>query len=162
MHLLIIAGSLEMRKSNSLTWGLYNTNPKYPIYFIKNTIKDFFIMLKRIPYVIRHGYYPQATFETYAYMIDIWKDILTWYRNNRSGTEIVIDLLDGNSVNHDWYAENEKTYNEKLDKMLAELDIMAIDPLDCIDGYEAGDIKRQKAAERFFNIFKDLFFGLWD
>lgn len=151
-----------MKKCNSLTWGLFNTNPKYPFYFIKNSIKDFFTMLKRIPYVIRHGYYPQATFETYMYMIDTWRDILTWYKDNRSGTEVIIDLLDGNSINQDWYTENENAYDERLNKMLAELDIMAKDPFDHPDGYKAGDTAREEAAESFFKTFKDLFFGLWD
>lgn len=151
-----------MKKTNSLIWGLFNASPKYPFYFIKNTIKNFHIMLKRISYVIKHGYYNQANFETYAYMIDMWKDILTWYRNNRNGSGVVIDLPKDGNVDDAWYAENKKAYNETFDKMLAELDIMAEDPFDCPDGYEAGDIKRQEAADRFFEMFKDLFFGLWD
>lgn len=151
-----------MKKNNSLTWGLFNISPKYPFNFIKHTIKDFFIMLKRIPFVIRHGYYEQANYETYMYMIDMWKDIFTWYRDHRCGTGVVIDLPKDGNMNNEWEEANYKAYNEMLDKMLAELDAMAEDPFDHPDGYKAGDLKRQEAANRFFDMFKDMFFGLWD
>lgn len=151
-----------MKKNNSLTWGLFNANPKYPFHFIKRNIKDFFIMLERIPFVIRHGYYQQANYEIYMYMIDMWKDIFTWYRDHRCGTEIVIDLPEDGNMNSEWEEANYKAYNEMLDKMLAELDVMAKNPFDCPDGYKIGDLKRQEAANRFFDMFKDMFFGFWD
>ena len=63
-----------MRKSkscNQLTWGLFNYRG---IYFWHN-IKDLRIYFQRIFYVLKHGYFPQATWETYCYFIDSMKKI---------------------------------------------------------------------------------------
>lgn len=145
-----------MRKINNLTSGLFNISPKYPISFIKHTIKDFFIMLKRLGFVIRHGYYPAAHYETYEYMLSIWKEIFTWYRDNRCGSGIILEPIEPNDEN--WQKKNEEAYTEFYNKMLAELDTMGIDLLDYPD---AGD-EQEAAKNRFFEMFKKIFYDLWD
>lgn len=136
---------------NSLTWGLFHSKG--------NWIKDFWIMLKRIPFVLKHGYYPQAIFEAYDYQIDMWRDILTWFRNERTGSPVV---LPEEKLVGDWEDENDAMVNAKFDAMLAALDTMAEDPLDCPNGHAAGYAIRNAAKDNFFQLYSELFFYLWD
>lgn len=144
-----------MKNPNSLTWGLFNC--RFPYHWGK----DFIIMLKRIPYVIKHGHYPQMMWETYYCSIAQWKELLTWYRNNRTGAPFIISLPEDGNMNDEWYAENDRVYDEKLNAMLAELDIMAKDPFD-YDDYREGERIREKAKDHFFEMFKEMFYTLWD
>lgn len=145
------------KKPNSLTWGLFNC--RFPYHWAS----DFWIMLKRIPFVIKNGYYPQMRFEAYCCSIDMWKEILKWYRDKRMGTKIIIPNEGENCWNDDeWLKKNEIAYNEKLDKLLAELAIMEADPFDDPDGYQAGSEKREAAKDRFFKEFSEMFYDFWD
>lgn len=144
-----------MKNPNSLTWGLFNC--RFPYHWGK----DFIIMLKRIPYVIKNGHYPQMMWETYYCSIAQWKDLLAWYKTERAGTAVVIDMPEDGNMDDEWYAENDRVYDEKLDAMLAELDIMAKDPFD-YDDYKEGERIREEAKDRFFEMFKEMFYTLWD
>lgn len=148
---------MKKKSPNSLTWGLFNC--RFPYHWAS----DFWIMLQRIPFVIKHGYYPQMRFETYYCSIYMWREILQWYRENRIGTEIIIPEEGENYwLNNDWLDKNEKAYNAELDELIAELAIMEEDPFDHPDGYAAGNEKREAAKDRFFKKFSKMFFGLWD
>lgn len=65
-----------MRKEhteNQLTAGLFTTTD------FKTKIKDFFTMLDRIRFVLRHGYYPQALYNADIYLGDMLEEILQWH-----------------------------------------------------------------------------------
>lgn len=141
---------MKSKKINSLTWGLFNCR------FPHGWGKDFVIMLKRIPFVIRHGYYPQAYFESYLYFIDMWKEIFTWYRDSRNGTPMPLDTPE-----HEM-AEIEDRYTADMDTMIHLLDKMAIDPLDYPDDLETAEKLQYATMNCFFEMFKDKFYGLWD
>lgn len=142
-----------MKKSNNLTWGLFTC--RFPYHWGK----DFTIMLKRLWQVIRKGFYPQAYFETYTYFIDQFKDILTWYKEKRVSTPVIVTPVESNSK---WEKENSKAFEDRLNKMIAELDKMRIDPLDHPEGYAAGNEERETAKEEFFEMFEEIFYDLWD
>lgn len=147
---------------NSVTWGLFNISPKYPFSFIKQGIKDFFIMLKRICFVIKHGYPEPALWESYLFFLDSWEEILGNYRHNRNGTPVVIE--DFSKWNNELEKENVRLYDEILDSMLADLATMRLDPLDGDSREEIAKIseEREAAKNRFFENFSRLFYDLWD
>lgn len=59
-----------MKNITKLTCGLFNIQPKNPFRWIARQCKDVGIMFKRLWFVVKRGYYPQARFETYSYIID--------------------------------------------------------------------------------------------
>lgn len=147
----------KKKKINSLTWGLFNC--RFPYHWGK----DFIIMLKRIPFVIKNGYQEQATWETFSYMIEIWEEILLHYKEGRSGTPVLINAPTKGAIpDEEWEKENNKAFNDYIDAMIAELRVMAVDPLDDPNGISAGNQVRQEATDKFFTIFKDIFYHLWD
>lgn len=131
-------------KINKLTHGLFNYRGKY---FYKN-IKDFFIMIKRIFYVLKHGYYPQAKYETFSYFIDMYNEIFNHYLNNRK-TNIPI----GNNVD-DYALNNENLYLQLIDY----LKIMDIDNVES----EQDLANAYKAKDKFFKLFNEYFYNFWD
>lgn len=153
----------NMRKSkncNQLTWGLFNCRG---IYFWEN-IRDLRIYFQRIFYVIKHGYFPQANWETYRYFIDSMKKILKEYRYNRHGTGWVLNEKFGKTLDSDeQWKRNSEQYNKDLDEMLSLLEEMGRDPkkhedLDLLDIMKKYDI----AKEKFFVLFSKYFYHLWD
>lgn len=138
-----------MKETTKLTWGLYNIQPRNPFRWIARQCKDAGIMFKRLCFVIKHGYYPQARFETYSYFIDMFEDILIWYRFNRTGTPYILDCYE------DYQEEkNKKEYNDLLDKMGYCLSVMK-------DEEKSWDI-RYKARDDFFKDFCENFYSFWD
>lgn len=152
-----------MKKITSPTSGLFIILPKYPITWLKHTIKDIKIFFERLYFGFSHGYYPQANWETFSYMIQMWKEILTTYRYERAGTSCIIPLPeDTNPNDEEWLAENEAAYNEYLDAMLADLEIMEMDLLDSERSYAETAKLQQEAADDFFQRMSKIFFTLWD
>lgn len=147
----------NMRKSkscNQLTWGLFNYRG---IYFWHN-IKDLRIYFKRIFYVLKHGYFPQANWETYLYFIDSMKKILKEYRYNRHGTGWILnEKFDKTLDSDEQWKRNLEQYNKDLDEMLSLLEEMSQDP----KKHEDLDL-RDIAKEKFFILFSKYFYHLWD
>ena len=146
-----------MRKSkscNQLTWGLFNYRG---IYFWHN-IKDLRIYFQRIFYVLKHGYFPQANWETYYYFIDSMKKILKEYRYNRHGTGWVLnEKFDETLDSDEQWKRNLEQYNKDLDEMLSLLEEMSQDP----KKHEDLDLLNT-AKEKFFILFSKYFYHLWD
>lgn len=143
-----------MKKINSLTWGLFYKH------LPSHWPKDFAIMLDRIHHAIKHGYYPQATFEFYSYQLSMWKEILTWYRDERNGAPIMIPP----DEEENWEERNSAVFDNKMNEMLADLAIMERDPLDGKDLSASKEIsaEREAAKERFFKAFGEMFYDFWD
>lgn len=130
-------------KINRLCFNLFQYKGKY---FYKN-IKDIPTFFSRLKFVIKHGYYPQAEWETFCYFIDIFIEIISTYRYERNGTPVITGDID----------KDEKDFNLVLEEMLNCLQIMKkYDPID-ID-----DIIINKAKDKFFKLFSKYFYDLWD
>lgn len=140
---------------NKITCGLFMYRGKY---FWKN-FRDIHILFKRIFFTLKHGYSPVARWETFAYFIDMMREILINYRHNRFGSPCVVEFNDYET----WSEENEKAYDTILDKMIDLLDKMdenneIYDNMDWKTEYET----QTNAKNEFFKLFSEYFFSLWD
>ena len=145
-------------KTNNISSGLFMFRGTQ---FWRN-IKDVPIFIKRIFFVLKHGYSPVAKWETFTWFIAVMKEILTNYRYNRVGDPIVVDKFfnDDGTENED---ENHEAYNKILDKMIGLLDQMdesnpVYDDMD----WEERDKMQVNAKSEFFKLFSEYFFSLWD
>ena len=121
--------------------------------------KDIPIFVDRIFFTLKHGYSPVAQFETSQWFMDVMKEILINYRNNRVGSPIVL----GDYWDDEKLEENEDAYNKILDRMIELLDLMdennkIYNPRDWKGTYE----KVESAKNEFFKLFSEHFYGFWD
>lgn len=150
-----------MKKANNLSWALFNFRGRY---FWRN-IKDIPIFIERIFFTLKHGYAPQAKFETFNWFIDTIYEILTWHRYHRVGTGYILDEpVDLNNKEQD--ERNIKAYNDGLDRMIELLDQMNEDN-EMYDNLKPDDWKKKSemieaATEEFFKLFNKYFYYLWD
>ena len=104
--------------TNKLSWGLFMFHGKD---WWRN-LKDIPIFIKRIFFTLKHGYSPVAQWETFSWFIAVMREILVNYRDNRTGTPVVIpdynidDLISEN--------KNIEIYNNILNEMIKLLDKM--------------------------------------
>ena len=142
---------------NKLSFGLFMFHGKS---WWRN-LKDIPIFIKRIFFVLKHGYSPVAQWETFGWFITVMREILVNYRDNRMGTPVVIpdynidDLISEN--------KNVNVYNSLLDEMITLLDQMdennsAYNDLSLEEVYSAMDTAKNK----FFELFSKYFYTLWD
>ena len=118
-------------------------------------LKDIPIFIKRIFFVLKHGYSPVANWETFQWFIDVMREILTNYRHFRSGTP---DIIDSGTKN-----ENIEAYNAILDRMIDLLDKMdESNPIYDNMNWKEEDEARENAKNEFFKLFSEQFYGLWD
>ena len=151
---------MRSKNVNSISWGLFNYKPAR---FWKNII-DIKYLFKRIWFVMKHGYVPQAKWETFAWFIDVMKEILCSYRYDRFGTGVVIDDYwneDGSSNDE----KNEAAYNAIIDEMIELLDKMDESNPIYFEGeidFKANYEKQCAAKDRFFELFSRYFYTFWD
>ena len=142
---------------NKLSFGLFMFHGKS---WWRN-LKDIPIFIKRIFFVLKHGYSPVAQWETFGWFITVMREILVNYRDNRMGTPVVIpdynidDLISEN--------KNVNVYNSLLDEMITLLDQMdennsAYNDLSLEEVHSAMDTAKNK----FFELFSKYFYTLWD
>ena len=136
---------------NKLSFGLFMFHGKN---WWRN-LKDIPIFIKRIFFVLKHGYSPVAQWETFQWFIDVMREILTNYRHFRSGTP---DIIDSGTKN-----ENIEAYNAILDRMIDFLDKMdESNPIYNNMSWKDADKKKEDAKNEFFKLFSEQFYGLWD
>ena len=97
-------------KINRLCFNLFQYKGKY---FYKN-IKDIPIFFSRLKFVIKHGYYPQAEWETFCYFTDMFIEILTEYRYSRSGDPVISGNIE----------KDKKEFDSVLDEMIDCLNLL--------------------------------------
>ena len=104
--------------TNKLSWGLFMFHGKD---WWRN-LKDIPIFIKRIFFTLKHGYSPVAQWETFGWFITVMREILINYRDNRTGTPVVIPDYDAD----DLISENKniEIYNNILNEMIELLDKM--------------------------------------
>ena len=142
---------------NKLSWGLFMFHGKD---WWRN-LKDIPIFIKRIFFTLKHGYSPVAQWETFGWFITVMREILVNYRDNRTGTPIVIpdyhtdDLISEN--------KNIEIYNNILNEMIELLDKMD----ECNSTYNGVSLEEMHSAmdsakNKFFELFSKYFYTLWD
>ena len=145
--------------ANKLSCGLF-------VFRGKNwwrNLKDIPIFIKRIFFTLKHGYSPVAQFETFEWFMDVMKEILTNYRYNRMGSPVVIDNFFDVKEENSNDVVNEEEYNAILDRMIVLLDLMdehnqLYNDMD----WKEADKKKEDAKNKFFKLFSEQFYGLWD
>ena len=142
---------------NKLSWGLFMFHGKD---WWRN-LKDIPIFIKRIFFALKHGYSPVAQWETFGWFITVMREILINYRDNRTGTPVVIpdyhtdDLISEN--------KNIEIYNNILNEMIKLLDKMD----ECNSTYDGVSLEEMHSAmdsakNKFFKLFSKYFYTLWD
>ena len=143
--------------TNKPSWGLFMFHGKN---WWRN-LKDIPIFIKRIFFVLKHGYSPAAQWETFEWFITVMREILINYRDNRMGTPVVIpdynidDLISEN--------KNIEIYNNILNEMIELLDKMD----ECNSTYNGVSLEEMHSAmdsakNKFFELFSKYFYTLWD
>ena len=143
--------------TNKLSWGLFMFHGKD---WWRN-LKDIPIFFQRIFFTLKHGYSPVAQWETFEWFITVMREILINYRDNRTGTPVVIpdyhtdDLISEN--------KNIEIYNNILNEMIELLDKMD----ECNSTYNGVSLEEMHSAmdsakNKFFELFSKYFYTLWD
>ena len=142
---------------NKLSWGLFMFHGKD---WWRN-LKDVPIFIKRIFFTLKHGYSPVARWETFGWFIAVMREILVNYRDNRTGTPVVIpdynidDLISEN--------KNIEIYNNILNEMITLLDQMDENNSTYNDiSLEKMHSTMDSAKNKFFELFSKYFYTLWD
>lgn len=119
-------------------------------------IKDIPIFFKRIVFTLKHGYAPQAQWETFAWFIAVMREVLNFYATCRMG-DIPIE-----GVPEEQWTE----YNDRLFKdMQTLLDVMDESHYEEAETLEEGKRLYQEsidAKNEFFSLFSNYFYDLWD
>ena len=142
---------------NKLSFGLFMFHGKSWWRNLKNVP----IFIKRIFFTLKHGYSPVAQWETFEWFIAVMREILINYRDNRTGTPVVIpdyhtdDLISEN--------KNIEIYNNILNEMIELLDKMD----ECNSTYNGVSLEEMHSAmdsakNKFFELFSKYFYTLWD
>lgn len=140
--------------ANKLSCGLFMFRGKN---WWRN-LKDIPIFIKRIFFTLKHGYSPVAQFETFEWFIAVMREILINYRDNRTGTPVVIpDYNIDDLINED---KNIEAYNNILNEMIELLDKM--DENNYLT-YDSASLEAMNIAkDKFFELFSKYFYTLWD
>ena len=143
--------------TNKLSWGLFMFHGKD---WWRN-LKDIPIFIKRIFFTLKHGYSPVAQWETFSWFISVMREILINYRDNRTGTPVVIPgYHTDDSISEN---KNIEIYNNILNEMIELLDKMD----ECNSTYNGVSLEEMHSAmdsakNKFFELFSKYFYTLWD
>ena len=159
-------------KWNKITSGLFLYRG---LYFWRN-IKDIFILIGRVFFILKHGYNPIARWDYYAWFIDTTKDILTEYLKDHVGYKIIDDTKSPEWNEQAWeniikemincldkmkeenYLENKP---KKPDMNMTTEEVKQRDKE--IDKWYSDTYKEMyKAKRRFFLLMNKYFYDLWD
>ena len=119
-------------------------------YWYKN-IGDFWILIKRVFFALKHGYAPQALWETDRWFIGVMREILTNYKDNRIFTGFFFD----EGLNEE---EDIAKTDKELEQMIRLLDKMDMDYCDNKDSFK----ESERAKNKFFILLSKYFFYLWE
>ena len=143
--------------ANKLSWGLFMFHGKD---WWRN-LKDIPIFIKRIFFTLKHGYSPVAQWETFSWFISVMREILINYRDNRTGTPVVIPGYHTDNLISE--NKNIEIYNNILNEMIELLDKMD----ECNSTYNGVSLEEMHSAmdsakNKFFELFSKYFYTLWD
>lgn len=140
--------------ANKLSCGLFMFHGKN---WWRN-LKDIPIFIQRIFFTLKHGYSPVAQWETFEWFIAVMREILINYRDNRTGTPIIIPGYHiDSSISEN---KNIEAYNNILNEMIELLDKM--DECNYLTYNNASLEAMNAAKDKFFELFSKYFYTLWD
>ena len=119
-------------------------------YWYKN-IGDFWILIKRVFFALKHGYAPQALWETDRWFIGVMREILTNYKDNRVFTGFFFN----EGLNEE---EDIAKTDKELEQMIRLLDKMDMGYCDNKDSFK----ESERAKNKFFILLSKYFFYLWE
>ena len=119
-------------------------------YWYKN-IGDLWILIKRVFFVLNHGYAPQALWETDGWFIGVMREILTDYKDNRVFTGFFFNK----GLNEE---EDIAKTDKELEQMIRLLDKMDMGYCDNKDSFK----ESERAKNKFFILLSKYFFYLWE
>lgn len=137
----------KIKGFHNLSAGLFGYRGKY---WFRN-IRDLGILIKRVFFTLRHGYSPQALWETDGWFIGVMREILTNYKNNR--------VFTGFFFNKGLNEEEDITKTDReLECMIALLDKMDVGYCSDKNSFE----EAERAKKKFFILFSKYFSYLWE
>ena len=121
-------------------------------------ILDIPVFLKRVCFTLRHGYAPQAQWETYSWFIAVMREVLDFYANRRMGDVPTPGLTK---------EENKEYYDALYKHMRSLLDIMDESYYEYTDTLTVEEQHKRydeavAAKDEFFKLFAKQFYNLWD
>lgn len=140
--------------TNKLSCGLFMFHGKN---WWRN-LKDIPIFFQRIFFTLKHGYSPVAQWETFEWFIAVMREILINYRDNRTGTPVVIPDYHTDSLISE--NKNIEAYNNIFNEMIELLDKM--DECNYLTYNNASLEAMNAAKDKFFELFSKYFYTLWD
>ena len=150
---------------NKITNGLFPYKPK----FCWRNIKRIPCLFQRIGYVLKHGYSPIARWDYSAWFIDTTKDIFTEYLKGHVGYKIIDDTKD-----EEWNCQAWENVIKEMIDCLTQMDESAYydtkpcrydetgDRDDLMKWYDEVEKEMDIAKRRFFFLFNQYFYDLWD
>lgn len=141
-----------MKKRDNIlnpAFGLFSHKGKS---FYKNLI-DIKIYLERVHFLLKRGYSPVAQWETHTWFTCWVDEILKEYLDNRTGT-FVKNPYNGNELK---LGEEKMVWDDYLIEMrdcLKVMEKLEHEPFKFIELY--------KTKEKFFKMFSNIFYSLWD
>ena len=137
----------------SPAFGLFRYKGKY---FYKN-LTDMKIYFQRIGFLLKNGYSPVATWETFNWFTNWANEIIKRYMKDRAGTSM-INPYNKNELEDDDEADKiwDKYFSEMQDCLKIMKDYEEV-PFS-LDSYE----EMYKAKDKFFEMFSNVFYSLWD
>lgn len=128
-------------------------------------LKDIPSFLRAVHTLFKDGVPPQAYYETYAWFIDVMEMIVKWYRDERAGSPFILEE-NAKLGDEEQDKRNEEAYNAVLDEMLLHLEGMKEENY-CKEKFDPdkwGEIDKQmyEHRDKFFSLFSEYFFTLWD
>ena len=150
---------------NNITYGLFPYKPK----FCWKNIKRFPCLFRRIGYVLKHGYSPIARWDYSAWFIDTTKDIFTEYLKYHVGYKIIDDTKD-----EEWNCQAWENVIKEMIDCLTRMDESTYyntkpcrydetgDRDDLMKWYDEVEKEMDIAKRRFFFLFSQYFYDLWD
>lgn len=151
----------DVRKLNKVGYLFF----QFSGYNFWRNLKDIPSFLRAVHTLFKDGVPPQAYYETYAWFIDVMEMIVKRYRDERAGSPFILE--EGIKVgDEEQDKRNEEAYNAVLDEMLLHLEGMkeenynkeGFDP----DKWEEIDKQMYEHKDKFFSLFSEYFFTLWD
>lgn len=150
---------------NNIMYGLFPYKPK----FCWKNIKRFPCLFRRIGYVLKHGYNPIAKWDYYSWFIDTTKDIFTEYLKGHVGYKVIDDTKD-----EEWNCQAwENVIKEMIDCLTRMDENSYYDTKPCrydetgnkddlMKWYDEVEKEKDIAKRRFFFLFNQYFYDLWD
>ena len=137
----------KLKGFHNLSAGLFG----YRGWHWYKNIGDFWILIKRVFFVLNHGYAPQALWETDGWFIGVMREILTNYKDNRVFTGFFFN----EGLNEE---EDIAKTDKELEQMIRLLDKMDMGYFDNKDSFK----ESERAKNKFFILLSKYFFYLWE